>query len=55
MKNKTLGNWLLWSLVAYLAFYLLGASDEWIGIAALTNWVFVVITSLRIMKIADNK
>ncbi len=55
MKNKTLGLWLIWSLVGYLGFYLLDASDEVVGVVVIINWVFVVIAGLRIMKLSDNK
>jgi len=54
MSNKTLGGWLLGTLLAGLFIYVMGEED-FAGVIIVANWVFVIIASIRLMskKLAD--
>jgi len=54
MTNKTLGKWLVWTLVAAVVLYFF--YDESLGgLILLANWVFVFIGGYRLMTIDDKK
>jgi hypothetical protein len=50
MTNKTLGWWLLATLIVSIGLYLLGADDGTIGLVVIANWVFQAIGSTRLIK-----
>jgi len=52
MKNKTLGAWLLGTLITALFVYV-GGEEDFGGMIILANWVFVVVSSIRLMKLND--
>jgi hypothetical protein len=53
MTNKTLGKWLVWTLVAAVVLYFFYESLG--GLILLANWVFVFIGGYRLMTIGDKK
>lgn len=52
MKNKTLGLWLMWTLIAGIITYYL--AYEFCGLLMLTNWIFVFIAGARLVSIKDD-
>lgn len=54
MTNKTLGNLLMWSLIAALFIYFL-VSEELAGLLILANWVLVFVAGFRLINLKDKK
>jgi len=54
MKNKTLGLWLMWTLVGALLIYFL-IDEDFAGFIVLINWVFVFVAGLRLVNLSDKK
>lgn len=50
MKNKTIAQWLMWSLVAMISFAVLEADDTLVGILALLNWAWIIVAIVRLYK-----
>ena len=54
MTNKTLGNLLMWSLIAALFIYFL-VSEDLAGLLILANWVLVFVAGFRLINLKDKK
>jgi len=53
MKNKTLGLWLMWTLVGGLIAYFI--MEDLCGLLMIANWVLVFIAGFRLVNIKDKK